>query len=180
MKMPCGGFRPAYNVQLAADPTSRAIVGVDVTNHGADSGLDQPMRQQVEQRTGRQVKEHLIDGGYASLEAINQAETDGVTVYAPVNPARQPDIDPHARKPKDTDHTFAWRQRMATDEAKAIYKQRGATIETVNGDLTEHRGLRQFPVRGSPKARYVVLWLALAYNILHFAFALTDAANFSQ
>ena len=180
MKMACGGFRPAYNVQLAADPTSRAIVGVDLTNEGADSGLDQPMRQQVEQRTGQTVKEHLVDGGYAALDAIDRAEADGVTIYAPVNPPRKAGVDPHARKPKDTDRTFAWRTRMAGDQAKTLYRQRAATIETINGDLTEHRGLRQFPVRGSPKARCVVLWLALAYNILHFGPALLTAANLSR
>lgn len=29
MKMGDGGYRPAYHVQLAADTTSRAIVGVE-------------------------------------------------------------------------------------------------------------------------------------------------------
>src|SRR5690606_12687533 len=121
-----------------------------------------------------------IDGGYAALDAIDQAEADGVTIYAPVNPARKAGVDPYARKPKDTDRTFAWRTRMAGDQAKTIYRQRAAPIETINGDLTEHRGLRQFPVRGSPKARCVVLWLALAYNILHFAPDLIAAANLSR
>lgn len=179
MRMPDGGFRPAYNVQLAADPASRAIVGVQVTNAGSDSQLDQPMREQVEQRSGRKVEEHLLDGGYASLEAIDKAEADGVTVYAPVKASKDPDTDAYDRKPKDTDRTFAWRTRMATDQAKDIYKQRGATIETVNGDLTEHRGLRQFPVRGSPKAQCIVLWLAMAYNILHLGTALLAAAKFA-
>ncbi len=32
MRMSDGGYRPAYNVQLATDVASRAIVGVDVTN----------------------------------------------------------------------------------------------------------------------------------------------------
>src|SRR5580693_7736945 len=34
MKMANGGFNPAYNVQLASDPLSRAIVGVMVSNGG--------------------------------------------------------------------------------------------------------------------------------------------------
>ena len=36
MKMADGGYRPAYNVQLATDVDSRAIVGVAVTNLGSD------------------------------------------------------------------------------------------------------------------------------------------------
>jgi hypothetical protein len=57
MKMPNGGFNPAVNVQLATDTVSRAILGVAVTNEGSDNaGLSQPMRQQVEERTGGKVR----------------------------------------------------------------------------------------------------------------------------
>src|SRR6202041_440544 len=56
MKMANGGFNPAANVQLATDTESRAILGVAVSNEGSDSaGLSEPMRQQVEQRTGGKV-----------------------------------------------------------------------------------------------------------------------------
>jgi transposase len=172
MKVADGGYRPAYNVQLAMDTQSRVIVGVDVTGSGVDSAQATPMRQQVEQRTGQRVKEHLMDGGYASLDSIDEAEKAGVTVYAPVSKKcqnRNPQADPYARKKDDTDETFAWRQRMQTDEAKAIYKLRGSTIETINADLAQHRGLRQFPVRGPTKVRCVALLMVLAHNLLRFA-----------
>src|SRR5208283_1660782 len=65
MKMPNGGFNPACNVQLATDTASRAIVGVAVSPEGSDSaGLSQSMREQVEQRSGGKVEQHLLDGGY--------------------------------------------------------------------------------------------------------------------
>ena len=71
MKMANGGYSPAVNVQLAADTESRAILGVEVSNESSDSaGLSEPMRQQVEQRTGSKVKQHLIDGGYLRMEDI--------------------------------------------------------------------------------------------------------------
>src|SRR6266436_2871135 len=74
MKMPNGGFNPAVNVQLATDTSSRAIVGVEVTAEGTDSvGLSTPMRQQVEQRTGETVQQHLIDGGYLRKDDIENA-----------------------------------------------------------------------------------------------------------
>jgi len=76
MKMPNGGSNPVFNVQLASDPDSRAIVGVSVSNSGADAPFSEPMRQQVEQRTGRKVSEHLIDGGYAILDAIDSAAAE--------------------------------------------------------------------------------------------------------
>jgi hypothetical protein len=83
MKMPDGGFRPAYNVQLASDTQSRAIVGVDVSTLGTDQPLSQPMRQQVEKRTGAKVSEHLMDGGFIKLEAIEEAQASGVKIFAP-------------------------------------------------------------------------------------------------
>ena len=58
MRMPDGGNRPAYNVQLAVDTESRAVVGVEVTNAGSDAGLAEPMREQIQERTGQAVKEH--------------------------------------------------------------------------------------------------------------------------
>ncbi len=43
MRMPRGGFAPGYNVQLATDVASRAIVGVSVTNAGSDANESEPM-----------------------------------------------------------------------------------------------------------------------------------------
>jgi hypothetical protein len=53
MKMPDGGFRPAFNVQLATTTdAARAIVGVSVTNRGGGHGQATPMLEQIEARTG--------------------------------------------------------------------------------------------------------------------------------
>lgn len=73
MRMPDGGYRPAFNVQLAVDTGSRAIVGVAVTNNGTDMGQITPMVADVERRTGRKAKEWLADGGYTSLADIQAA-----------------------------------------------------------------------------------------------------------
>lgn len=64
-----------------------------------------------------------------------------------------------------------WRQRMGTDDAKAIYTDRAATAECVNA-LARNRGLNQFRVRGPAKGRCVRLFHALAHNLLRtFALA---------
>jgi transposase len=168
MRMPDGGTRPAYNVQLAVDTQSRAIVGVDVTNAGSDAGQREPMPQQVEERTGRSVPEQLVDGGFVKLDDAEQAAADEVTLYMPVPKPRKGGADPHQPKRGDSAAVGAWRERMGTDEAKAISKERASTIETVNGELKTERGLDRFRVRGISKARSVVLWCVLAYNVMHF------------
>ena len=171
MKMPNGGFNPAYNVQFASDPISRAIVGVIVSNSGADVPLSEPMRQQVEARTGQTVHEHMLDGGYVSRDVIDRAQAQQVTVYMPVPPPNKNAVqqDRYARRDDDSDAVAGWRTRMETDEAKKVYQDRAATSETINADLRTFRGMSPFSVRGIAKATCVALWSALAYNVMHFA-----------
>jgi transposase len=165
MKMADGGFRPAYNVQFATDVDSRVIVGVGVTSTGTDAGQLIPMLDQVEERLA--VPEAmLVDGGFCKIAAIDEADGRGVTVYAPVQRPKKEGVDPHERKKSDTDATAEWRARMATDEAKEIYKSRAATAETVNADLRTHRGLDQLPVRGLTKVTTIALLMGLTYNVL--------------
>jgi transposase len=168
MRLANNGFGPAYNVQIASDPHSRAIVAIDVINHGTDHGEDQPLRAQVERRTGRKMKEQLLDGGYVKLDAIVEAAAEGVAIYAPL-PKTGQDGGVCTQQPNDPPAVAAWRARMTRPESQSIYKQRGSTAETVNADLKTFRGLRPFGVRGLPKCRCVALLAALAYNLMHFA-----------
>jgi transposase len=168
MRMPDGGTRPAYNLQIATDPESRAIVGVAVTQAGNDAGQGGPMREQVETQSGETVTEQVVDGGYVSLAEVDAAGEANVTLYAPVPKPRKQGVDPHQPKPGDSAAVAAWRQRMGTPEAQAIYRQRASTIETINGDLKTYRGLGRLLVRGVAKAQCQLLWCALAYNLMHF------------
>lgn len=166
MKMPDGGFRPAYNVQLSTDADSRVIVGVGVSNVGSDSGQLVNALDGIEARLGT-PEELLVDGGFVSLKAIGEVAQRGVTLYAPVPERRtKPGADRHERRPGDSDAVAEWRERMATDEAKELYKERAATAETTNADLREHRGLDGFNVRGIAKVLSVTLWAAVTYNLL--------------
>jgi transposase len=168
MRMPDGGTRPAYNLELATDCGSRAIVGVEATNAGSDAGQDAPMRDQVEERADEAVEEQLIDGGFVALEAIDRAAAEETTIYAPVPEPRNAGVDRHAPKPWDSAATAEWRQRMGTAAAKRVYKQRASTIETINGELKTERGLGRLVVRGLRKVQCLALWSALAYNVVHF------------
>jgi transposase len=167
MKMGDGGFRPAYNAQLATDTESQVIVGVGVTNSGSDLGQMPPMVEQIEERFERVPAEYLVDGGFAKKEDIEQlaARAHPTTVYAPVQKPKQEDRDPHQPRPGDSAAVAAWRVRMGTVEAKAIYQERASTAECVNAQA-RNRGLRQFLVRGITKVKAVLLWYALAHNVM--------------
>lgn len=176
MKMADGGFRPAFNGQFATDTATQVIVGVDVSNVGSDLGQAAPMVEQIRARHGTGPDELLVDGGFVAhddIVAVAQPEV-GCLVYAPVPEPHDPSRDRHQPLPSDPEAIREWRQRMGTEQAKEIYKQRAATSECVNA-IARNRGLRQFLVRGLAKVKAILLWFALAHNLMR-AVALRQAA----
>ncbi len=169
MKMADGGFRPAFNGQFCADTGTQIVVGVDLGNEGSDQGELVPMLEQLVERYQALPEETLVDGGFANKQAIEAATAAGTTVYAPVQKPKDPNRDPHAPLPEDSPAVAAWRERMGTEQAKEIYKQRASTAECVNA-IARNRGLRQFTVRGLQKVKSVLLWYALAHNLIRAAF----------
>ncbi len=175
MKMGDGGFRPAFNVQLATETEHQVIVGVSVTNRGTEGDEAPPMLKQVTERTEQQPEDYLIDGGQATLRTVDKLSEAGVTVYAPTQAPRGTKRSQAEPRPSDSLSVAAWRARMATEEAKAIYKERAATSECVNARFRQH-GLYQFVVRGLTKVTCVALWLAITHNLLRWI-ALTNQAT---
>jgi hypothetical protein len=172
MKMADGGFRPAYNTQFASDCETQVIVGVEVSTSGSDMGQLAPMVQQVQDRLGKTASQWLVDGGFPAHEQLDQV-ADKTEVYAPVpEPRATKDAgsnvsapDKHEPKPGDSDAVIEWRQRMAGEEAKEIYKERAAVAECVNAQA-RNRGMQRMPVRGRKKVRCITLLFALAHNLM--------------
>jgi transposase len=168
MKFADGGYRPGYNVQFSTDTESGVIVGVEVTNAGNDSEQLPPMLDQLNDRYERVPDIALVDGGFATINTIEQADDRGCTVYAPLKDEekqRAKGTDPHARKKGDSDAVAAWRSRMGTEAAKLIYRLRAQTAEWVNAQC-RNRGFWHMPVRGRPRCRIVALLYAIAHNLI--------------
>lgn len=166
MKMADGGFRPAYNVQFATDGNSRMIVSVDVTNNGGDGEQMPPMHAAICQAYGKTPDHYLVDGGFTTNAAVTQVEKAGSQVYGPMNYREQIQKragDPHARRPGDSDEMARFRERMRSEESKALYKERPSIAEFPNAVCRNH-GLNQFPVRTQWKAKVISLWHALTFN----------------
>jgi transposase len=168
MKFADGGYRPGYNVQYATDTESGVIVGTQVTNAGNDGQELPPMLDQLHKRYEQMPNEALVDGGFATKEAIDQADQRGCTVYAPISAEekkRAAGKDPHARAKGDSDAVAAWRSRMGTEAAKLIYRLRGQTAEWVNAQA-RNRGFWFMPVRGQPRCRIIALLFAITHNLV--------------
>ena len=175
-----GGFRPAFNIEFGSDMQTQVIVGVDVVTTGSDMGQMVPMAKQVVARCGQAPCDWLVDGGFPAHDQI-----DGVAqqtrVIAPVpkpkalkkatdevaetKAATDLAFDLYQRKPGDSPAVGDWRERMATDGAKALYKERAATAECVNAQA-RNRGLVLLPVRGLKKVKAVALLFAFAHNLM--------------
>jgi hypothetical protein len=168
MKMPDGGFRPAYNVQLATAGSAlggpRTIVGVRVTNRGSDMGSVRPMLEQIEQRTGMQPDVLLADANHSDGDSIRAAAERDVVALIP--PATERST---SRWADTTPAVLAWRDRMETPEAKELMRARASIAELPNAQLRSRLGLSQILVRTLNKTWSVALLMALTHNILMHA-----------
>jgi len=167
MKMPDGGFRPGYNIQLATAGSElggpRTVVGLLVTNSGSDMGSITPMLKDIEARTGQLPGQLLADAGHARHECVNATAALGVELIMAVPKHEQ------CTKTPGSPPVEAWRARMKTDEAKRAYRARAALCELSNAHLKCHHGTADMLVRGIAKVTCVALLGAIAANILAHA-----------
>ena len=163
MKMPDGGFRPAYNVQVASAAGEQIVVAVEVCNTGSDRGLMRPMLERLHALTGHLPGRHLADGGFCSAEDIEWAHGEGVEVYCPPTQSKH-GTDPYLPRRGDGAGVLAWRARMGSEAGKAQYKPR-SICECIHARW-RNWDLRHLTVRGLDKVRAVVLCYALTNNIL--------------
>ena len=154
MEMADGGFRPAFNAQLAVDTATLIITGVDLINSGSDMNQMLPMHEQHQDRYARVPEQWLADGGFARHEHIEQLDARATQVFAPVVAPKDKQRDRYERLPTDSEALGQWRERMGTDEAKQIDKDPAASIECTNAH-PRNCGLQRFNVRGLFKARRV-------------------------
>lgn len=163
MKMPDGGFRPAYNVHQVTDTNTGVVVAVAVDNCGTDLHAMVPLAEQMEKRFGRRPEQWLADGGCTSLENIEKMSARGHEVFAPLR-ARRSGRSREEIRPTDSEAVQQWRQRMTSTVAKEIYRERAATAEWVNARCRA-QGLVQFVVRGLKKVLSVALLHAITNNM---------------
>ena len=172
MKMADGGFRPAYNVQLAVAGSHmggpRTIVALNVTNIGSDMRSVEPMLDQSQRRLGAFPKQLLADANHADHDSIRAAHARGVEAIIAI-PKRTRD----AGLAGDHDEPItAWRARRKTEQAKLAYRSRASLCELANASVKSRFGFTEVLVRGVAKVAQVGLLIAISANLLAHASAL--------
>jgi transposase len=163
MKMPDGGFRPAYNCQVGTAAGGQIVVTVQAETTGSDRGLMRPALDEFLRRYRRRPKRYLVDGGFNKNDDTEWAASEGVKLYGPPMHSKHK-TDPYAPRRSDGPGVAAWRRRMKSPYGKGVYNRRGMG-ECINARLRQWR-LYQFTVRGRQKVTTVLHWFALANNIL--------------
>jgi transposase len=172
MRFADGAVHPAYNGQVAGAPKQGIIVSVEVTDRRNDAGLAGPMVDDIVRRYGKAPQNILVDTHYATskdIAALAKHPTGPVKVFAPP-PTERDDVSSRARanrerkRAREPESVKEWRTRMATQAGQDVYALR-RLIERINANLKNH-GFGVLPVRGVIKAKAVMLWHALAHNLM--------------
>jgi transposase len=163
IKMPDGGFRPAYNMQIASVAGEQIVVALEVSTSSSDRGLARPMLEKIEATYGELPNQYLVDGGFSKNDDIEWAHGAEVAMLCPpiIN---KHNTDPFAPRDDDGPGISEWRKRMQSEAGKATYRKR-SIHECINARFRTW-GLLQLTVRGRAKALVVLTWYALANNIL--------------
>lgn len=177
-----GGFTSRENIMALAEQGIDMIGSLPEAN---PSSADQQRQRGVSEkffpdkfRYDAQQNMYLCPVG-ASLTAKGREFCPGVVFHKYVAKAEvcaacqfRPECCPgnqhHGRSVVRAVHSAEVRQfaeKMETETAKSIYRERGAVAEFPNAWIKEKLGLRQFRLRGLIKVRLEVLWAALTYNI---------------
>jgi transposase len=182
------GYIQGYNAQLAASQDHFIIAGHLVQDTG-DVEQFQPMltKSSTTAETLRPHRPHpphrhdpdssgsantaigivLADNGYHSNANLTAPGPDRLIATgkhrhlhhtATTNPTTGP--PPDTATPHEAMH-----HRLHTPDGAALYKQRGATIEPINGHLKDRIGLRTFLLRGLHACQAELHLAALTHNI---------------
>jgi transposase len=169
-------YTQSYNAQAAVDADgSQLIVGQHVSTCASDANELEPGLHSIPQQLGAPAGV-LADCGYVNREAFARLRTsaNAPDLYVSVHredahAERRYDYRPPAKikPPKTTTDPVlvAMAEKLRTEDAKKIYRQRARTVEPVFGIIKHVLGFRQFLLRGLPKVTGEWNLVCLAYNL---------------
>ena len=170
-----GTFVLGYNAQLAVT-ADHLILAYDLVQDTGDEQQLIPMLGHLNDavtmlRTTTANPElavgtALFDAGYASEANLAAPGPHRLIALGKrANIAGDHPPDPPGEHATET-HKMAW--LLSTDEGKALYKKRAATVEPVNSHLKQPRGLRRFSRRGLTATKAELALAALTTNLMRW------------
>jgi transposase len=163
-----GSFVQAYNGQIAVDSAAQIIVAAEITQQSNDKQQLAPMLKRVEQNMGAKPEAATADTGYFSAEQVNDERVRNIDLYVAIGKQKhgESEVATEASPPPEDSERAQMRQRLQTEQGKAIYRMRKAIVEPVFGQIKEWRGFRRFSLRGLEKAGAEWKLICLTHNLL--------------
>ena len=167
-----GGFEQAYNAQAGVDVETHLIVEQHVTQHCNDKQEIEPALEAIGDLPAAlgEVKKLLADTGYFSAANVEKCIEGGMLPFIPEK--RQNHNLPLTERfgedpepPPNATPVQAMRHRLQTQEGKAVYAARKATVETVFGIVKEVLGFRQFLLRGLDSVQAEWSLVCIGWNL---------------
>jgi transposase/Skp family chaperone for outer membrane proteins len=169
------GFTQSYNAQAAVDADgSQLIVGGHVSQSASDYAELVNGVASIPGQLGK-PESVLADAGYVNGDAFDRLEQEGVEIYCSVHREdahneRHYDFRPEkasgrtVKEPTD-ERLVAMRDKLRSEEGKALYAKRNHTVEPVFGIIKAAMGFRGFSLRGKEKVSGEWTLVCLAYNL---------------
>jgi transposase len=163
-----GHYIQGYNCQLAVDSDHQVIVATGVSNQAPDVEHLDPMLQRIAVTAGALPDVMTADAGYWSENNADLCTGQGIDAYIATGrlPHGQPLPPKRGPMPKAADAKARMARKIRSKAGSAIYAQRKAIVEPVNGQIKEARGLRRFLLRGLEKVDAEWHLIAATHNLL--------------
>jgi hypothetical protein len=158
----------AFNAQIAVDSAAQIIVAAEITQESNDKRQLAPMLEQVGQNTGSRPAAASADTGYFSAEQVTDERVQGINLYVAIGKQKRGESEVASEMsplPEDSERAQV-RQKLQTEQGKAIYRMRKAIVEPVFGQIKEWRGFRRFSLRSLEKAGAEWKLICLTHNLL--------------
>jgi hypothetical protein len=150
------------------DSDHQVIVAVGVSNQPPDVEHLEPMLQRIAATAGARPEVMTMDAGYWSEDNAKACADQGIDAYIATGrlPHGQPLPPKRGPLPRDADARTRMARKLRSKQGSAIYAQRKAIVEPVNGQIKECRGLRRFLLRGLEKVDGEWHLIAATHNLL--------------
>jgi hypothetical protein len=162
-------FEQCFNCQAAATVETQVIVATHVTQAANDKQQVKPVVEKMQTNLeGALPDKASADSGYFSEENIAFLADKQIEPFIAVERTKhgKPPAAEQTPPPSDAGVREQMRQKLKTEEGRAVYAKRKGTIEPVFGQIKGARGFRQFLLRGMEKASAEWDLIATTHNLL--------------
>ena len=169
------GWLQGYNAQIVVT-AGQIILAADVTTQANDVHQLTPMLGQAQANVASVVGQEaklgaaVADAGYWS-DANAATETNACELFiatqkdhAQRTALRDAPL-PRGRKPKNMKLRERMQRKLRTKRGRIRYRQRGASVEPVFGQMKDRQGARRFSMRGLDRCRGEWLLDAAVHNL---------------